>query len=69
MGADLDDVLARLSRTSNELGIVRRAAPEVTTPAVAVSVIAMPEPQRWLFTVRRDDQGRIAAVLAEPIAP
>jgi len=68
--ADIADVLARLTRTGEQLGIKRAAPPmthPVAPPLVAVEVVAMPEPRRWLFKVGRDDLGRLATVVAEPI--
>jgi hypothetical protein len=60
---DLDSVQARLRQTADAL-LPLPAAP-AQSPAVMVEVTAMPEPRRWLFSVQRDDQGRISAVIAE----
>lgn len=65
--ADLEVVLARLHRAVEQLD-VQPAAPAVAAP-VSVAVVAMPAPQhRWLFTVGRDSEGRVATIVAEPLA-
>jgi len=66
VAADLDALQTRLRATFDALQPQPAALPG--EPAVAVEVIAMPAPRhRWLFTVVRDNEGRIESVLAEPL--
>lgn len=62
--ADLDAVMARLRATADAL----QPQPAVpAAPPVAVAVISVPRPCSWTFVIQRDDQGRVAAMTAEPI--
>lgn len=66
MPVDIDALQARLRATAEALQPAM-PVPSAPTP-IAVDVIAMPEPRRWLFKVSRDDQGRVETILAEPVA-
>ena len=62
--ADADAVLAKLRATAEALQAP--AAPAIE-PVTAVEVVAMPVPRSWVFRIQRDDLGRIASILAEPV--
>lgn len=64
--ADLDGLQRRLQNVAEALKASEPAAP---APAVGVRVVEMPAPKhRWLFVIERDSEGRIASLLAEPLA-
>jgi hypothetical protein len=61
--------MATLNEVHEKLRAVAKAIalPEPPPAPARVEVIAVPQRQPWIFRIRRDDQGRIESVLAEPV--
>lgn len=54
---DLDDLKVRAQALARALA----------EPAIGMPAPQVPTPYSWLFTVVRDEQGRVSSVLAEPV--
>ena len=60
LATKLDDMQARFRAVAKAL----EQPPPLPIPQV---VLVPAKPHSWLFTVARDDEGRIASMLAEPV--
>jgi hypothetical protein len=67
---ELDALQRRFATVARALQPAEPAAVSpAAAPPLAVEVVRLPAPRhRWLFSIERDAEGRVASVLAEPLS-